>query len=244
MSDKHDSDSTPIERWERRIMPWIVVSAILPIVGALYGDTNDPLSIGIAIICWLVFLLDLLVHRRLVPGYLQTRSGKVDLLIVVLTCPWYLFVSSAGALVVVARVARLARIVWIAAKAANARLLMARIGQAGVYVGGLLLLCSIVVKWAEPESSGYATYADALWWGFVTMTTVGYGDLYPVTTLGRVAAVCLMIGGVAFLGVLAGTLASFFGVTGDDDDDDDDDDDINAESSDAAASGERDDQQV
>ena len=49
-----------------------------------------------------------------------------------------------------------------------------------------------------------------MWWAIVTFTTVGYGDLYPVTRPGRFAAVLLMIGGVALIGTLAGSLGSFF----------------------------------
>jgi voltage-gated potassium channel len=49
-----------------------------------------------------------------------------------------------------------------------------------------------------------------LWWGIVTVTTVGYGDIVPTTTTGRWVAVVIMVTGIAVLGVLAGSLASFF----------------------------------
>ena len=49
-----------------------------------------------------------------------------------------------------------------------------------------------------------------MWWAIVTLTTVGYGDIVPETTTGRIAAVMIMLTGVAVLGLLAGTLASFF----------------------------------
>ena len=52
------------------------------------------------------------------------------------------------------------------------------------------------------------TGGDALWWGIVTITTVGYGDYYPVTTLGRITAVFVMFAGIGIIGALASILAS------------------------------------
>ena len=52
-------------------------------------------------------------------------------------------------------------------------------------------------------------FGDALWWAVTTVTTVGYGDLTPVTTTGRLVAVALMIAGISLLGVVTATLASW-----------------------------------
>lgn len=64
---------------------------------------------------------------------------------------------------------------------------------------------------AERNSPGatITTFGDALWWAVVTITTVGYGDLSPVTIEGRMIAVALMIGGIGLLGVVTATLASW-----------------------------------
>jgi voltage-gated potassium channel len=81
----------------------------------------------------------------------------------------------------------------------------------------LVTACSIVILRVESAANGnIATANDALWWAFTTITTVGYGDRYPVTGEGRVIAVVLMIGGVGLFGTFSGLLASWF--VGKDDD--------------------------
>lgn len=54
------------------------------------------------------------------------------------------------------------------------------------------------------------SFGDALWWSFVTSTTVGYGDISPITAPGRIIAAILMLTGIGFIGMLTGTIATFF----------------------------------
>lgn len=61
-----------------------------------------------------------------------------------------------------------------------------------------------------PDYSPIKNFPDALWWSVVTVTTVGYGDLVPVTTSGRAIAIALMLGGIGIFGGLTANLASFF----------------------------------
>lgn len=53
------------------------------------------------------------------------------------------------------------------------------------------------------------TFEDAAWWTLTTITTVGYGDEYPITSEGRLVAATLMLGGIALLGVVTGLVASW-----------------------------------
>jgi voltage-gated potassium channel len=74
----------------------------------------------------------------------------------------------------------------------------------------LLLLSSMAILQVEQvQGANIQNASDALWWAIETMTTVGYGDKYPVTTVGRVIASVLMISGVGLFGTLSGSVASW-----------------------------------
>jgi voltage-gated potassium channel len=55
-----------------------------------------------------------------------------------------------------------------------------------------------------------ANFTDALWWAAATITTVGYGDMYPVTSAGRAIGLGLMVVGVSLFGLLTARVAAFF----------------------------------
>lgn len=75
----------------------------------------------------------------------------------------------------------------------------------------LMLFSSIVILNLENHAdSNIRTASDAIWWSFVTITTVGYGDFYPVTRLGRFVAAILMITGIGLFGTFTAYVASFF----------------------------------
>jgi voltage-gated potassium channel len=71
-------------------------------------------------------------------------------------------------------------------------------------IGIMVVLSSIGIAWFEPEVS----WVNGIWWSVVTLTTVGYGDISPTTTGGRVIAVLIMFFGIGLLGMLSATLAS------------------------------------
>lgn len=67
-----------------------------------------------------------------------------------------------------------------------------------------------ILEFEKGEETNINNAEDALWWSFVTITTVGYGDKYPVTTEGRIVAGVLMIVGVGLFGTFTGFVASWF----------------------------------
>src|SRR6478735_461625 len=197
-----------LARYDARAPIPLVLSAILPLVVA--PQPGNPVSLIIGVMSWTVFVIDFVVHQRLLRGYLGTPVGKFDLAIVLLTAPWFLLPGavSGGGVIVLLRLARLARLV-VASK--RGRQLLDRIGRVAVVALSVMASGAVVAYYAEhPLNPGFATFGDSLWWSVVTLTTVGYGDVVPVTTTGRIAAVMIMLTGVAVLGLLAGTLASFF----------------------------------
>ncbi|ECL7895386.1 potassium channel family protein [Listeria innocua] len=71
----------------------------------------------------------------------------------------------------------------------------------------LVIVIPVPMVFIEPEINNYP---DALWWAIVTATTVGYGDIVPVTPIGRILASIMMLFGIAFIGMITSTLTNFF----------------------------------
>lgn len=89
-------------------------------------------------------------------------------------------------------------------------------GRVGIYLAGSTLLVSFAAALAvydaergRPDAS-IDSFGDAAWWTITTITTVGYGDRYPVTWQGRLVAALLMVAGIALLGTVTAAIASWF----------------------------------
>ena len=84
---------------------------------------------------------------------------------------------------------------------------------ASVFILAILLLLSSSIAILQVETdprSNIKTAEDALWWSYTTITTVGYGDLYPVTAEGRLIAIVVMTFGVGLFGTFTAYIASVF----------------------------------
>jgi voltage-gated potassium channel len=78
----------------------------------------------------------------------------------------------------------------------------------------IMVMCAPAILWAENGMPGSNLHSagDAVWWVFETMSTVGYGDFYPVTPLGRAIGGVTMVFGVGMFGVMTATVLSIFGL--------------------------------
>jgi voltage-gated potassium channel len=147
-------------------------------------------------------------------GYFIGQRGWLDLLGSIPS----IGIFQLGALLRLARLSRLARITRLLRGQAGKDLVLDVLQNRSQYAtfitillaGIVLSVASILVLQFESQSpdSNIRTGGDALWWGLVTITTVGYGDFFPVTMMGRITGVFVMFAGIGIIGALASILAS------------------------------------
>ena len=191
----------------------IMVLLVLPGVDA---QTRSLLLVYDNAAC-VIFLIDFaynITGSRPRNGYFIHQRGWLDLLGSIPS----LGIFQLSALLRLARLSRLARIRKVMGgqkRNALVRDVLDNRGQYATFItilaaGMVLCVSSILVLQFESKSpdANIKTGGDALWWGVVTITTVGYGDYYPVTTLGRLTGVSVMFAGVGIIGALASILAS------------------------------------
>ena len=192
------------------------LALMLLLILPLDPDTHDLVNLYDNAIC-IVFLIDFgvnLTGAKPKRGYFIGQRGWLDLLG---SIPSFGFLPFT-ALFRLARLSRLARINRQLRGQAGKDLVIDVLKNRSQYAtfitillaGMVLSVASILVLQEESRSPGanITTGGDAIWWGIVTITTVGYGDFYPVTTLGRITAVFVMFAGIGIIGALASILAS------------------------------------
>jgi voltage-gated potassium channel len=201
------------QRWVRRTdfpllvlaLLFIVVLALPIVVDLSPGQRAAVTVVNIAI--WFVFVVDYVARLYLAPRRWEfARTHVLDLLVIALP-----MLRPLRGL----RLLRLARLGTIAGvlQQRGQRSLHARVGAyVAVSVVVALGLASVAMVDAErgAKEANIKSLPDALWWAVTTVTTVGYGDLYPTTTTGRLIAVGLMVVGIALLGVVTATIAAWF----------------------------------
>lgn len=132
-------------------------------------------------------------------------------MIVLVTVPAFGSFLASLRLVRLARLLRLLRLGAILTRALQRE--RALTSEAVFRFVALLTALVVVIAGATEslvDSKDFPTIWDGIWWAVVSVTTVGYGDLYPKTVEGRLVAMVVMLFGIGFLSVLTATIASRF----------------------------------
>ena len=112
------------------------------------------------------------------------------------------------------RLLRLGRLVGVLAEVGQEgrRLLARHRLHYALLITGAVVLAAAALTLAVEEGGGGSidSFGDALWWAVTTVTTVGYGDMFPITPAGRGIAAFLMLAGITLFGVLTANIAAFF----------------------------------
>ncbi len=156
---------------------------------------------------WLVFVVEYMIRLTLVQERWRFVRTHIPDLIVVLVPPLR------GLRVLVAlRLLRLLGVVSVASRLSRQSLQVRTGTYTALLALGVLFAGALTVLEVEREDpdANIVSYSDALWWALTTMTTVGYGDRFPVTAEGRFMAAALMLSGIAVLGVLTASIAAWF----------------------------------
>lgn len=200
-------DESRRERWEAAADWPLTVIAVLFVAAYAWPILDPALSTPWSGMCqlitwgaWAAFAADYTARLILAADRRWfVRKNPLDLATVVLP------------LLRPLRLLRVVRVLSALNRAAGSSLR----GRVAVYVFGatalVVFVASLAVLDAErghPDAN-ITSFDDALWWCFATVTTVGYGDRFPVTGTGRLVAVGLMLAGIALIGVVTASFASW-----------------------------------
>lgn len=196
------------ERWAKRFELPLLIAAVLVIpmlvldqanLGAPWDTVEAVLDWG----TWLVFLLELVVMLSIVPDKKRwLREHPIDVAATLLSPPMLPSSLAAARLLRLLRVLRLLRLAPLARRVFSLD---------GVRYGALLAFLTLIgggTAFAAAEHR--ASEWEGIWWAVETMTTVGYGDVYPTTVAGRAIGIFVMVVGVGFGTLLVGAIAERF----------------------------------
>jgi voltage-gated potassium channel len=182
--------------------PMLLLAVIFMIVFLIPEviDVSEDVSAvceGLGWILWAIFLFETATKTYLAPdrkAYLRSHWLEVATILVPFLRPIRVLIVSLR--------------LFEEARTAIRHRTFSFVGMAGLLV---ISLATLGIYAVERNGDGpIQTPADALWWAMATITTVGYGDVYPKTPLGRAIAVFLMLAGISLFGLLTARIASLF----------------------------------
>jgi voltage-gated potassium channel len=201
--------------WPMAILALAVIPVLMLDDGAVTPLTH-AIATGLNWIIWIAFCGDFGARYALVPDRQRfLRRSWFDLLIIVVSTPFGVpdslqTVRALRALRIV-RLVRALAFLSIGVKTARRAFKHRKFHYVLILTAAVMVLAASGLYVVEREQNESLTsFWDALWWAISTTTTVGYGEIYPVTGEGRLIAVLLMLTGIGVIGVFTATIASLF----------------------------------
>jgi voltage-gated potassium channel len=200
-------------------LPMLVLTVVFLVVMVLpvvYPDLSPGARATLAAIdlgIWAAFLAEYLARLFVAPNRLAfILHNPFDLLLVVIPVLRPLRLLRSVTLIRAARLVRIGAGAGRLVRESRIRL-ASRAALLATGSAAILILATAVMELDVERAAARAnitTFSDALWWAVSTITTVGYGDHYPVTAAGRAIGIVLMIAGVGIFGVVAASAAAWF----------------------------------
>ncbi len=159
------------------------------------SDSEKFLFFILDILIWIVFLIDMLIKVTISVDRLDyIKSNWIEVIVVLV--PWF-------------RPFRIFRLVVFALKTYKGFSRACKPDFLLIYAFGFVIVASTLLTTFEQNNmSALDSFVDSVWWSVVTITTVGYGDMVPESSVGRIVAVFLMLGGISIFGAITANIAS------------------------------------
>lgn len=198
-------------RWAHRL-EWPMVGVALWIVLQWYLEETGGLSHAVARIAdwlvWLAFLLETVILTAQVRDKRRYLLGNwLNLLIITAGFPWFWQYAPLIGMLRSVRLVLVISLLLRMTKSARKLLSQHRLGTTLIVAFFTMLLSGIIMSRIDPS---VGDIWDGMWWAWVTMATVGYGDVVPHSGAGRLFASLVVLFGVVLISLLTANLAAFF----------------------------------
>jgi voltage-gated potassium channel len=206
-----EHETAAARHWARRL-EWPMVGVALWIVLQWYLEETGGLSLAVARIAdwlvWLSFLLETAILTSQVRDKRQYLFGNwLNILIITAGFPYFWQYAPLIGLLRSVRLVLVLALLLRMSRSARKLLSQHKLGTTLMVAFFALVLSGLIMSRVDP-SIGDAW--DGMWWAWVTMATVGYGDVVPHTGAGRLFASLVMLFGVVLISMLTANLAAFF----------------------------------
>jgi len=225
MSEPQSGDESVRQGYERlqalaelplQVLVVLAAFATIPIIYLQEHGQITPMVVAGDWAVWVIFLAEFVVLGLCARNRVQyTKRQWMGVLIIVLSFPALPDLLHSIRILRVARLMRIARLLRVVAVTARGMRTMRDTlgGQSLIYVSILTAILVVsgggLLAFLEPEVVQDGFWGG-LWWAFVTVTTVGYGDISPETFGGRMLAVVLMLCGLGLISTLAASISAYF----------------------------------